>query len=658
MERLTKLALALWILAAMALQVWILQFSWPALPVMTTAAIAGFALCSWLDRRSVALVLFVSYLFPAIAFFLRGVHSYYYDVVWIAALVGAMLPDLVRSPWHLPRTWRAALVYSALAVAVGTIVVVLREVDWQPLLLLDPDALYWKGGLPPTFTIRWVLHVAVAAVAGILWFDWLYPIERRELERFIVPPLALGACVVALVSAYQLFVDDGFLNDTVFRNLGRTTGTFYDGNVAGMITALWVAGISLWCWGHPRRRYLAPLLASLLVIGSWGSGSRTALMVMAGGGAGAGIAMLFRGGVFRPRRLLWVGLSAAVLASAVAVYGASSARQTNPVGRLMVMFSAHSSPSALLSELWNRNGYGTAAGVMIRESPIAGVGVGSFHGRVGYVAATQGLPLTPDNAQNWLRHQIAELGVIGAAGWIAWTALFAWVLCVPRRGEPSSIWIVRAALLSFAAASMLGMPGQDPAVALTFWLFAAWYLKLRGQPAADSRPLGRWAWAAVAAVLVLFAGTSGVVARGLYRLPERARAEQQPFAYGFGPIFGAGPETDFRNVRQEAVALVEVRGPWLTVDTHLREGGMPAEVRVLVNGDVMMKGRLADRTSFKSALPVHGMKSPLLLELTAVPDRTTRGAPAVHETDVMITWYFSDDVPTLLKAGRARTEKD
>ena len=32
-----------------------------------------------------------------------------------------------------------------------------------------------------------------------------------------------------------------------------------------------------------------------------------------------------------------------------------------------------------VSEMWNRNGYGTAATALIREFPVSGIGVGGFH---------------------------------------------------------------------------------------------------------------------------------------------------------------------------------------------------------------------------------------------------------------------------------------
>ncbi len=42
---------------------------------------------------------------------------------------------------------------------------------------------------------------------------------------------------------YQLFVDVGFLNDTVFGTIGRAGGTMYDANLSGTVAALWMGGL-------------------------------------------------------------------------------------------------------------------------------------------------------------------------------------------------------------------------------------------------------------------------------------------------------------------------------------------------------------------------------------------------------------------------------
>ena len=67
-------------------------------------------------------------------------------------------------------------------------------------------------------------------------------------------------------------------------------------------------------------------------------------------------------------------------------------------------------------QLWLRD-YGPIAHRMIAEHPLVGVGLGGFN----YLYADMlylmsGSERPPDNAQNWYRQQLTELGVLGSAG--------------------------------------------------------------------------------------------------------------------------------------------------------------------------------------------------------------------------------------------------
>ncbi|MEO7158778.1 MAG: O-antigen ligase family protein, partial [Vicinamibacterales bacterium] len=449
LERLTKLLLLLWVIAALALQNWLLHASWPQLPLYTVLLTAGLAAASWFDRRSVAVVLGVAYVFPVITRYTRGLQSPFFTVLWLAAVFGVMLPDLLRAPWHLPRRWRIPLVYSALAVAISAVVVLVREIDGVPLLMIDTGAAFWRGGTPPPFTLMWVLHVSITLVVGILWFDWLLGARDLDYERTIVTPLVAGALLLGLTAVYQFFIDDSLMNETVFRVLGRATGTMWDANVAGMIAALWVGGVWLWAerLGGWRRAVVPPAMV-ILAIALWATGSRTALLAAAIGVAGIAMTQLFGGERLERRRLVLAIGAFVLMAVAVAAFGRFSGGR-NAVVRIAEMVEKNSSVGSLAQEIWARNGYGTVAVEMIRQSPVAGVGVGAYHGLAYEFGRRFGYGLPPDNAQNWLRHQIAELGFVGGAGWAVWFFAFAFAVCVPRRGEPSSIWIARGTILAF-----------------------------------------------------------------------------------------------------------------------------------------------------------------------------------------------------------------
>ena len=97
----------------------------------------------------------------------------------------------------------------------------------------------------------------------------------------------------------------------------------------------------------------------------------------------------------------------------------------------------YSAGRAGLASLWNRGGYGPIALRMTREFPLTGVGAGSYRilaPDYWRAMANDALPL--DNAQNWWRHQIAELGVFGGALIIAFSVLVAWRVLTGRERDP------------------------------------------------------------------------------------------------------------------------------------------------------------------------------------------------------------------------------
>src|SRR5439155_1243980 len=134
-------------------------------------------------------------------------------------------------------------------------------------------------------------------------------------------------------------------------------------------------------------------------------------------------------------------------------------------------------------QLWSRDMYGRIADRMFAEHPAVGIGVGGFYYQAAdilYLINHSERP--PDNAQNWYRQQLAELGILGSAGWIVWLGVCLWMLLF-RRGpddRPGTAGAVKGSMIGLAAASLLGIPTQDTAASITFVVLAAWCLKLTG----------------------------------------------------------------------------------------------------------------------------------------------------------------------------------
>ena len=132
-----------------------------------------------------------------------------------------------------------------------------------------------------------------------------------------------------------------------------------------------------------------------------------------------------------------------------------------------------------------------------------------------YARAGGGPEVPFDNAQNWFRHQLAELGIVGCAGWLCGSCSSPALLSGAGR-NPNAVPAasLKGALLGLTAASMLGVPSLSPAITLTFWTFAFWY---SGCWSAARKRSKTWrlferraaGWAFVSAVVVAYAaGTS------------------------------------------------------------------------------------------------------------------------------------------------------
>ncbi len=275
--------------------------------------------------------------------------------------------------------------------------------------------------------------------------------------------------------------------------MGRAAGSLLDANASGMIAALWTTGLLAFA-GSRRARLLGVAGALLCWAGLWMTGSRTALL----GGfialAPVGLAVVRGAGGFRARRRELLAAGAAV----VVVVGILLALPSKgPLDRLRYMptFAGDEGVDWLIHEFWDRSSYGGAAAIMIGNHPATGIGLGMFHLMGADYIRVHLHEVPPDNAQNWWRHNLVEMGVVGAAGLLIWSALFVTFLArTAGEGErrvPAAA--LKGALVAIGLASLMGMPAQSLPVALTFWTFAFWYTRLVDREAATP---SRWPWSA------------------------------------------------------------------------------------------------------------------------------------------------------------------
>jgi hypothetical protein len=307
-------------------------------------------------------------------------------------------------------------------------------------------------------------------------------------------------------------------------------------------------------------------------------------------------------------------------------------------------------------QLWSRDMYGTAALQMIAEHPFVGVGVGGFNYQ--YTDVLYQMSRTeraPDNAQNWYRQQLAELGIVGSAGWIIWLGLFGWMLV--RRPNADGKHVItgaaKGAVLGLAAASLLGMPTQDAAASISFIIVAGWCMKLKGAGASANPVRSGWLspleWAAILILLLGFVGGTIEAANHQLRPPLRAMRVNFPYRYGFIP-----DKTDplVRWTQSKAVEVFPADKRWMKLeigDVAPDAASKPVQVKVSINRKVIL--RVSRRGNFPVTrwirMPAYGT----LLMIQINVDRTWRPADFGNSDDqqergvAVRGWSFSDEDP-------------
>src|SRR5262249_44610987 len=147
----------------------------------------------------------------------------------------------------------------------------------------------------------------------------------------------------------------------------------------------------------------------------------------------------------------------------------------------------------------------------------------------------------PDNAQSWYRHQLAETGIVGSLGWIAWVASIALLLwrARPRAGCEAEMRILRSALIAIGLVSAVSMPTQHPADAFTVIVFVPW-LAFLVEPSivarqASERIAPRVVGVSLWTLALLYAAVTLYVGKTHFRPPMRALRFDWHYAYGWYP---------------------------------------------------------------------------------------------------------------------------
>ena len=498
--------------------------------------------------------LFVAAIAPAPLRLLAGREGPVLDIVWMAGLTGSLLRTMQWSRWTMPFPWNVLIGGWTLALSLSWPVLVAREIGFRMSGFHDTGAINsWSLMSAPQAAV-WILYTVLAQLIGALWFEWAREKAGQLKSPILLNGLWAGATVASVVAVLQGTVNLGLLNTDFWASLRRATGTMLDANSYGVCAAL-AAPI-----GFLGMRALAPRAPAAAVAvfainfaGMWLSGSRTALFACGITGAAALIIGLWREQRSPSRSItrtaMWIPVGVIAILAVLLVTAT-----TSPVQRALDIPPGR----AGLAALWNRGGYGPIALRMTREFPLTGVGAGTYRILApDYWRAMANDTLPLDNAQNWWRHQIAELGVFGGALIIAFSALVAWRVLTGRERDPdvASATTVRGLLIGLGVTSFFGMPTQNPLVLYWFLALVAWFAWLVPDPALDRETHAREprvAWLVAAALAIAYAAGHLLLAAGPLHPAQRAQRANRDYVIGAYPPEPLPEGNEFRWTGRDA----------------------------------------------------------------------------------------------------------
>jgi hypothetical protein len=485
------------------------------LAIFGAAVVAG----RWRFDAASAVVLFFAYTSGASV--LAFGPAFPATSLWLAAVAGLVVGGFSWRVWSSPAQWRWPLMLWLLGIAISWPILALREADFSLAA--------------PRTGVGVIVVAAVASLVIGLWLDATLSWNGPRIERRVGRPLLAGAVVASAAVFYQAFVDITWLSSEPWIGARRAPGLMGDANPMAVAAALWglLAGFTLPVRVRP---VLGPILGVLLWYSAWLTGARTAILLFAAGAFGlAGGAIAQR--ATRGRALVVLALTVTV--GGLLVLAIARSPNAGPIGRLAASLPLDR-PSDLAYEVfWRRDGYGTAAARAIREQPWSGVGNGAFFWLSTYYHRLEGGGLIPpDNAQSLWRQALVERGVLALPAVVALTIVTLRALW--QRGvnvPPLYSWCLKSMVVGLGLALVVGLPIQNPAIALTAASLLAWLQStVRHEGDTSPPPLRRGSVTAVWLLALAGAVVDASNARMDLRPAWRAARLGDPYLYGFGEL--------------------------------------------------------------------------------------------------------------------------
>jgi O-antigen ligase len=349
----------------------------------------------------------------------------------------------------------------ALAVvwALATGVAIARAKTWWEIARGLTGRAVNSAGLPEAVAVRESVLTFAILAAGAGFFFLLRRAGAAARLRATRAALAGSAVAASLAVLQAVRILPGETR-SFWKVTGRLSGGATDPNALGLLCGLAIPPLLVLALGTGKRRWAIPAVLSAAA-GLVLSGSRSGFLVAVLGG--------FAAVLFAPaRRRLGAVLFLAALVAILLAAGVMARGAPGDVGeRLGDLFR----PSLSLDDrassrpvLWR------AAGVLFRESPVEGGGLGSFAWRLPDLAGVEGRRLAlRDNPGSGYLQALAETGVLGFVAMLVFVGVLARSALRRFREHPGE----SASVLALLVVLLVGSHWLAPEAGLLFFLLAA-----------------------------------------------------------------------------------------------------------------------------------------------------------------------------------------
>ena len=291
----------------------------------------------------------------------------------------------------------------------------------------------------------------------LFWYLCRVVVRGPKDALWLVGGLVASASMVAVVGLGQLAFG-GAVTDV--QGVRRVLGTYSSPNHFALLLGRALPFLVALTWCVRRWRVWAGVGATLC------AGALLATFSV-GGWLASGLALLVVVGLLGGRRLLLALVVAGVIAGAVLLFAV-------PVERLAGRLDPRQGTSFVRVQLWQ------AAGELVRESPILGIGLDNFLYRYPLVMPPD-TPYEPNLShphnlilQFWLQLGLAGLAACGWLLWRFWQLIWPWARDGTAGPVPRALAVgALASMIDFVAHGLVDNSYFLPDMAIVFWLTLA-----------------------------------------------------------------------------------------------------------------------------------------------------------------------------------------